>query len=70
MQMIDTDLEEKLRTRLTVPLWPDAGMALGRGERATYSDARKGEIPCIGKRNRTVPTSWLRKRLGIGGETA
>jgi hypothetical protein len=65
---MDEDLKEKLTTRLTVRLWPDAGTALGRGERATYAEARRGEIPCIGRRNRTVPTSWLRKRLGI--ETA
>jgi hypothetical protein len=64
---MDEDLKDRLRTRLTVPLWPDAGTALNLRRNATYDAAARGEIPCIevGRRKKSVPTSWLRRLLGI-----
>lgn len=47
---------------LTVPLWPDAGQALGLGRCTTYKKADTGEIktlPMSGKR--LVPVAWLEK---------
>ena len=64
----DEDLRQKLNSRLTVPLWPDTGRALNRGKRAIYDGARRGEIPVIGKRNRMVPTAWIRRTLGLERE--
>jgi hypothetical protein len=31
----------------TMPLWPDAGMALGLSRNGTYDAARRGEIPTM-----------------------
>ncbi len=64
---MDRDLEKRLKTEFTVPLWPDTGRALKRGRNATYEAAARGEIPCIpvGKRKKEVPTSWIRRVLGI-----
>ncbi len=33
--------------RRTVPLWPNAGRALGLGRNATYDAAARGEIPTL-----------------------
>ena len=33
--------------RLVVPLWPDAGQALGLSRNCTYDSARRGEIPTV-----------------------
>lgn len=52
-----------IKTR-TVPLWPDAGTALGYGRCTTYKKADRGEIktlPFTGKR--LVPVAWLEKVL-------
>ena len=49
-----------------VPLWPDAGTALGLGRWSSYEQAKQGKIETIGiGRRKRVPTSWLRKKLGI-----
>jgi hypothetical protein len=32
---------------LVVPLWPDAGQALGLSRNCTYDSARRGEIPTV-----------------------
>jgi hypothetical protein len=55
------DLREKLRTELTVPLWPDAGKALGIGRQHAYERANSGEI-CVIKIGRV-----LRGLRGCGG---
>lgn len=62
---MDDELRKEL-TRLTVPLWPTAGQALGLGREATYAGARRGDIPVlkIGKRY-VVPTPPLRRMLGL-----
>jgi hypothetical protein len=33
--------------RLVVPLWPDAGQALGLSRNCTYDSAKRGEIPTV-----------------------
>jgi hypothetical protein len=51
----------------TIPLWPDAGQALGLSRPATYRAAARGEIPGamrIGN-NWRVATATLRKALGL-----
>jgi hypothetical protein len=51
---------------LTVPIWPTAAQALGLGRNAAYEAAKRGEIPTIALgRRKPVPTSWLRRVLGI-----
>lgn len=54
--------------RLTVPLWPDAGRAVGAGRASTYQMAREGRFPVrvlrLGSRRR-VSVSDLRRYLGI-----
>jgi hypothetical protein len=32
---------------LAIPVWPDAGRALGLGKNRTYASARAGEIPTV-----------------------
>jgi hypothetical protein len=46
----------------TVPLWPDAGKALGLGRNTTYAAAKSGSIPTwqFGKLKR-VSVGWLNK---------
>jgi excisionase family DNA binding protein len=56
---------------LAIPLWPDAGKALGLGKNRTYDSAKAGEIPTI-KFGRTirVPVAALRKMLESAGAKA
>jgi hypothetical protein len=50
--------------RLVVPLWPDAGQALGLSRNRTYESARQGEIPTIRfGRVLRVPIPALRKMV-------
>jgi hypothetical protein len=50
-----------------VPLWPVAGRALNIKRGAAYAAAEAGEIPTLDvSRKKTVATSWLRKKLGLG----
>jgi hypothetical protein len=59
-------IRRDIMTKLTVPLWPTTGHALGIGRNATYEGARTGEIETIAiGRKRPVPTSFLRRKLGI-----
>jgi excisionase family DNA binding protein len=55
--------------KLAVPLWPDAGKALGLSRNHTYDAARAGEIPTV-KFGRTirVPLAALRKMLEDAGQ--
>lgn len=39
--------EQSRRARLTIPLWPDAGEALGLSRNGTYQAAARGEIPTL-----------------------
>jgi excisionase family DNA binding protein len=57
--------------KLAVPLWPDAGKALGLGKSRTYESARVGEIPTVrfGKSIR-VPVAALQKMLESAGQKA
>ena len=50
---------------LVMPLWPDAGRALGLSRNATYDAARRGEIKTLrfGKLLK-VPTAWLLEICG------
>jgi hypothetical protein len=55
-----------LDSHAAVPLWPDAGKALGLTRGHTYRGANTGDIKVIriGRLIR-VPTSWLRQQLGL-----
>ena len=50
---------------------PEAGSALGVGRNPAYEAAKRGEIPTvqIGRLKR-VPTSWLRRVLGLDQQQA
>jgi hypothetical protein len=62
----DRQIRRAIMTRLTVPLWPIAGRALGLGRNSTYEGARTGEIETIEVgRRRPVPTAFLRRKLGL-----
>jgi len=65
--MDDAEIKRQIMSKLTVPLWPIAGRALGLGRGSTFEAARKGEIETIQVgRRRPVPTSFLRRKLGLG----
>jgi excisionase family DNA binding protein len=55
---------------LVMPLWPEAGRALGLSRNATYDAARRGEIPTVrfGKLIK-VPTAALRRMLENAGQS-
>jgi len=64
--MNDKEIRREIMTKLTVPLWPTAGRALGLGRNLTFEGARTGEIETIAVgRRRPVPTAWLRRKLGL-----
>lgn len=64
--MNDKEIRRQIMTRLTVPLWPTAGRALGLGRNLTFEGARTGEIETIAVgRRRPVPTAWLRRKLRL-----
>ena len=64
--MDQNKIRKEIMTKLTVPLWPTAGRALGLGRNSTFEGARKGEIATIAVgRRRPVPTAWLRAKLGL-----
>jgi hypothetical protein len=50
---------------LMVPLWPEAGQALGLSRTATYAAAKRGQIKTVqfGKLLK-VPTAWLLETVG------
>jgi hypothetical protein len=72
--MDDRKIRRDIMTKLTVPLWPTAGKALGLSRSSTYEGARNGEIETIEiGRRKPVPTAFLRKKLGLtndGGKAA
>jgi hypothetical protein len=68
--MENKEILQRIMTELTVELWPTAGNALGIGRSSTYEGARNGEIETIAVgRRRPVPTSFLRRKLGLGEPT-
>ena len=65
-RITDHQIRYAIMTRLTVPIWPHAGRALGVGRSAAFEGARTGDIETveIGHR-RPVPTSFLKRKLGL-----
>jgi hypothetical protein len=66
----DKQLRQIIMTRLTVPLWPHAGKALGISRSTAYARARTGEIVTLGgpRQKQPVPTAFLRKKLGLNDD--
>jgi hypothetical protein len=63
-------IEQKLRDNLVVSL-SDAGKILGLGRNAAYGAAQRGEIETLNfGRLKKVPTTWLRKKLGLDAPAA
>jgi hypothetical protein len=59
------EIRKKLDTHTAVPLWPDAGIALGLTRGHAYRGAISRDIKVIRTgRLKRVPTSWLRQQLG------
>jgi hypothetical protein len=55
-----------LEANAAVPLWPQAGQALGLTRGAAYRGGVTGDIKVIRVgRVKRVPTSWLREQLGL-----
>jgi excisionase family DNA binding protein len=61
--------DEKPIERLTVPVWPDAGQALGLGRNATYDAVARGEIPVLRFGRRIVVPKRALERM-VNGEKA
>jgi hypothetical protein len=60
------EILQDIKTRPTVPLWPHAAWAYGRGRGAIYEDARAGRVETVELgRSRPALTAPLRRRLGI-----
>ena len=70
--MNDREIRKQILSRLTVPLWPVAGRALGLGRSAAYQAARTGKIKTIdtGTNKKPVPTAFLREMLGLTNDDA
>ncbi len=68
--MTDDEIRKEIMTKLAVPLWPTAGLALNLGEHATRKAEKRGAIPTLPGmgRKKPVPTSWLRKQLGLDAQ--
>jgi hypothetical protein len=62
--MTDKEIERDIRRRLAIGKYK-AGRALGWGRRATDAAVAAGQMPIIPGPKETVPTSWLRKQLGL-----
>jgi hypothetical protein len=62
----DREIRKALDERLTVPLWPYAGRALGMQRGATYEAAKTGAIETLDVcRKKDVSTAWLKDKLKI-----
>ena len=56
----DEEIRRALVEKVTVPLWPTAGRALGLGRNATYEAAARGDLPVLRIGGRIlVPTAKL-----------
>lgn len=62
--MTDKELEQEIRQKLTLPKYK-AGRALGWGRRVTDDAVEAGKMPIIDGPKPRVPTTWLRKQLGL-----
>jgi excisionase family DNA binding protein len=63
------EIRKMLDDHAVVPLWPETGHALGLKRNHVYRAAAEGSIRTIRMgRLLKVPTSWLRQKLGLGGE--
>jgi hypothetical protein len=60
-------LMREVRDKPTLPKYK-AGRVIGWGRRATDQAARNGQMPIIDGPRPVVPTSWIRKQLGIETE--
>lgn len=67
----DEQIQKDILTRLSVPLWPHTGRSLGLKRGATYTAEKAGKIPTIDgvSRLKAVPTTWLRQKLSLTGNT-
>jgi hypothetical protein len=60
------EVHQLLEDNAAVPLWPEAGKALGLTRGAAYRGGVTGDIKVIRVgRLKRVPTSWLRNQLGL-----
>ena len=55
---------------LTMPIWPDAGRALGLGRNSTYVAAARGDIPTIKIGKRILVPKKALERLLSGDKAA
>ena len=64
--MTEDEIRHDILSKLSVPVWPHTGKALGLSRNYTYAAVRRNEIPAIriGKRL-TVPTEYLRTALRL-----
>jgi hypothetical protein len=64
--MTANEVHKMLENNAAVPLWPQAGQALGLTRGAAYRGGVSGDIKTIrvGRVYR-VPTQWLREQLGL-----
>jgi hypothetical protein len=62
----DRELREAIEEKLSVPLWPHAGQALGLKRGATYAAAATGNIVTVDvSRKKNVSTAWLKTKLNL-----
>jgi hypothetical protein len=61
-----SEILKLLNENAVLPLWPETGKVLNLKRGSTYAAAERGDIEVIeiGKLKR-VPTSWLKRKLGI-----
>jgi hypothetical protein len=65
------EVQRLLEENAAVPLWPEAGQALGLTRGATYRGAVAGDIKVIRiGRLKRVASSWLREQLGLARSAA
>jgi hypothetical protein len=64
--MTDEEIKNDIQTKLSVPLWPHTGWALGLKRGATYAAEADGKIPTVGvSRKKNVSCEWIRNKLNI-----
>jgi hypothetical protein len=73
-RVTDEAIRQAIMTRVAVPWWPHAGRALSLGKDATRAAVKRGEIPTLdflhGAKAKPVPTSFLRKVMGLTEKAA
>jgi hypothetical protein len=64
--MTADEVDKMCRDNAAVPIWPQAGQALGLTRGAAYRGGVTGDIRVIRVgRLKRVPTQWLREQLGL-----